>query len=499
MFSDPQRIAQAVEQGFLHSRVLVIGDLMLDRYLWGIVERISPEGPVPVVRLDHKTHVAGGAANVAANLSGLGCTVAVMGVVGADEDGRQLVELMQVCGMDTTGVFSVPERPTVCKTRILGGRQQMLRLDVESAGGMNKELERAFVAKIELHLSGCSAVILSDYGKGVLTDEVCQEIIHLGHKLGIPILVDPKGLDYKKYAGCDMISPNRMELAAATSTNHDDLALLLQKGQQLRSELRIGHLVATLGELGIAVVEPSGIHRFPALAREVFDVSGAGDTVIATISAAICAGLHMHDAIRLANLAAGIVIGKLGTVPISENELLAALALDREANQAEKICSLETLVKRVAHWRVAGRRVVLANGCFDLFHVGHLALLEQAKREGDCLIVALNTDRSIRALRLAGRPVISEDARARLVAALPCVDAVVLFDEETPLNLIRAVRPSVLVKGEDYTEEEVIGAREVKSWGGKVALIPLVEGSSTTAILKRAITSFREDSREFIQ
>jgi D-beta-D-heptose 7-phosphate kinase/D-beta-D-heptose 1-phosphate adenosyltransferase len=499
MFSDPQRIVQAVEQGFQHRRVLVIGDLMLDRYLWGVVERISPEGPVPVVRLDHKTHVAGGAANVAANLGGLGCVVSVMGVVGADEDGRQLLELMQACGIDTTAVFSVPGLPTICKTRILGGRQQMLRLDVESTGVLNGELERALVAKIELHILNCSAVILSDYGKGVLTDGVCRQIIDLGHRLRIPILVDPKGLDYRKYAGCDVISPNRMELAAVTSTDSDDLALLLQKGQQLRSQLGIGHLVATLGELGIAVVEPSGIHRFSALAREVFDVSGAGDTVIATIGAAICAGLQMHDAIRLANLAAGIVIAKLGTVPISKDELLAALALDREANQAEKICSLEALLKRIARWRVTGQRVVLANGCFDLFHVGHLALLEQAKREGDRLIVALNTDRSIRALRLAGRPVISEDARARLVAALPCVDAVVLFDEETPLNLIRAARPSVLVKGEDYTEEEVVGAREVKSWGGKVALIPLVEGSSTTAILKRAITSFSEDSREFIQ
>jgi D-beta-D-heptose 7-phosphate kinase / D-beta-D-heptose 1-phosphate adenosyltransferase len=499
MFSDPQRIVQVVEQRFQHRRVLVIGDLMLDRYLWGVVERISPEGPVPVVRLDHKTHVAGGAANVAANLGGLGCAVSVIGVVGTDEDGHQLLELMQACGIDTTGVLSVAGRSTVCKTRILGGRQQMLRLDVESMGEISGELQRALLGKMELDILGCSAVILSDYGKGVLTDGVCQQIIQLGHCLGIPVLVDPKGLDYKKYAGCDVISPNRMELAAATSTNHEDLPLLLQKGQQLRSELGFGHLVATLGELGIAVVEASGIHRFPAVAREVFDVSGAGDTVIATISAAISAGLHMHDAIQLANLAAGIVIGKLGTAPISDDELLAALALDRGINQAEKICSFEALLKRVVRWRVAGQRVVLANGCFDLFHVGHLALLEQAKREGDCLIVALNTDRSIRTLGLAGRPVVSEDARARLVAALPCVDAVVLFDEETPLNLIRAVRPSVLVKGEDYTEEEVVGAREVKSWGGKVVLIPLVEGSSTTAILKRAITSFREGSREFIQ
>jgi D-beta-D-heptose 7-phosphate kinase / D-beta-D-heptose 1-phosphate adenosyltransferase len=497
--STNKRLVEIIGSGFQSQRVLVIGDLMLDRYLWGMVEKVSPEAPVPVVRLDHKSHAAGGAANVAANLRSLGCRVSLVGVVGADEDGRQLLELLQDSGIDTSTISLTTDRPTICKTRILGGRQQMLRLDVEKGGELSAELNGLILSGFETQVPGCAAIILSDYGKGVLSDSVCQEIIRRGRELRIPILVDPKGLDYQKYAGCDVISPNRMELAQATSTAPENLEVLLQKGQRLRSDLRFGHLVVTLGELGITLLEADGIQRFPARAREVFDVSGAGDSVIATIAAATAAGLHLHEAIRLANLAAGIVIGKLGTVPISKDELLAAVASGEETSQAEKICSLETLLQRVARWRVGGERIVFANGCFDLLHVGHLALLEQAKREGDRLVVALNTDRSIRALGMAGRPIIAEDARARLVAALPYVDAVVLFDNETPLNLIRAVRPNVLVKGEDYAEDEVVGANEMKSWGGKVTLIPLVDGCSTTAILKRAIASVDEHSSGFVQ
>lgn len=499
MFRDLQKVLDVVKRGFMGRRVLVVGDLMLDRYLWGAVERISPEAPVPVVRLDHKTHVAGGAANVASNLRSLGCEVFLAGVVGADEDGRQLLELLRNSGIGTAAILAAPDRPTICKTRILGGRQQMLRVDVEKAGELSPGVQNILLTGIEAQISSCSAIILSDYGKGLLSDSVCQAIIRRGQELSIPTFVDPKGLHYEKYAGCDVISPNRLELAAATSTDYSDLELLLQKGERLRTDFGIKHLVVTLGELGITLLEAGGVQRFPALAREVFDVSGAGDTVVATMGAVIAAGLPLDEAIRIANVAAGIVVGKLGTVPISGDELLARLASDGETSQADKICSLETLMKRVAQWRVAGQRIVFTNGCFDLLHVGHLALLEQAKREGDCLVVALNTDRSVRVLKGAGRPIISEDARAKIVAALPSIDAVVLFDGETPLDLIRAIRPNVLVKGGDYSEEEVVGANDMKSWGGKVSLIPLVEGSSTTEILKRAIAALGPESLGLIQ
>ena len=499
MFKDLQKVVGIVERGFHGRRVLVVGDLMLDRYLWGAVERISPEAPVPVVRLDHKTHVAGGAANVAVNLRELGCAVSLAGVVGADEDGHQLLELLQNSNIDIAAILATPDRPTICKTRILGGRQQMLRVDVEKAGESSSELQRALLGKIEAQISDCSAVILSDYGKGLLSDSLCQAIIRRGRELSIPTFVDPKGLQYEKYAGCEVISPNRLELAGATSTDYRDLELLLQKGEDLRVKLGIQHLVVTLGELGITLLESGSVQRFPALAREVFDVSGAGDTVIATLSAGIAAGLPLYEAIRIANVAAGIVVGKLGTVPISKGELLARLASDGETSQAEKICSRESLMKRVAQWRVSGQKIVFTNGCFDLLHVGHLALLEQAKREGDCLVVALNTDRSVRSLKGAGRPIISEDARAKIVAALPSVDAVVLFEEETPLDLIRTIQPNVLVKGGDYSEGEVVGAKDMKTWGGKVSLIPPVEGSSTTEILKRAIASLGPESLGLIQ
>ena len=499
MFDDTGRVLEIVQGAFRRRRVLVVGDLILDRYLWGRVDRISPEAPVPVVRLDHETQAAGGAANVAANLSALGCETSVSGVLGADENGRQLMEILDGLGIDTTATLSVPGSPTICKTRILGGQQQMLRFDVEKVGELTADLKATLLAGIETQISHLSMIILSDYGKGLLGESVCQSIIGRARDLAVPVLVDPKGLSYEKYRGCFLISPNRAELAAATSLDTGDLEALLRKGQQFRSDLGIGHLVATLGELGMTLLDPSGVHRFPAVAREVFDVSGAGDTAIATIGAAVAAGLHLHDAIRLANLAAGIVIRKVGTVPICKDDLLASLASDGDGDAADKISALGPLLRRVAHWRASGQRIVLTNGCFDLLHIGHLALLEHAKREGDCLIVALNTDRSVRALRGAGRPIVSEHARAKLVAALPCVDAVVLFDEDTPLSLIRALRPDVLVKGGDYSEEEVVGANEMKTWGGRVTLAPMVEGASTTAILQRAISSHRENPQEFVQ
>ncbi len=452
---------------------------------------------MPVVRLDHETKTAGGAANVAANLSALGCDVSAIGLLGTDEDGYRVLELLHSFHIDTGGILKSPERPTTSKTRVIGGRQQMLRLDLEEASELSSRLKRDLVAEVDQRIQGSCAVVLSDYGKGLLSEPVCRDIIARARKLSIPTFVDPKGLHFDKYAGCTVLSPNRLELAAATAAGSGDLEMLLQKGCRLRSDLGIEHLVVTLGELGIALLDESGISRFPALAREVFDVSGAGDTAIATIGASVAAGLQIQDAIRLANLAAGTVISKVGTVPVNREELLASLASDEGAT--EKICTSAVLLQRVARWRTAGRRIVFTNGCFDLLHAGHLALLEHAKRLGDCLVVALNTDRSIRSLKGIGRPIVSEESRAKLVAALPCVDAVVLFDEETPLNLIGTVRPNVLVKGGDYTEEEVVGAREMKTWGGEVRLVPLIEGFSTTALLKRAQHSLPETPVRFVQ
>jgi D-beta-D-heptose 7-phosphate kinase/D-beta-D-heptose 1-phosphate adenosyltransferase len=491
MFDHPDSVWLAVQQGFSHKPLLVVGDLMLDRYVWGDVSRISPEAPVPVVRVTHQTTNAGGAANVALNLTGLGLMVTVAGFVGADQARDELLALLAQANANITPIITT-QRPTTVKTRILGGHQQMLRLDVE-------EMREAAAADVESLLAALlpmmtsqtvAAIILSDYAKGALTPHVCQNIIRAARARHIPVLVDPKGHDYAKYHGATLLSPNRTELAMATAVSPQDADALIQRGQQLRAALELECLTFTRSEQGITLIAADTIQHDPARAREVFDVSGAGDTVIATLAAGMAAGLSRMDSVRLANIAAGIVVGKVGTVPITHAELLRELhPLIRIPNapnlSADKICDLHTVVQRVAQWRAQGERIVFTNGCFDLLHVGHVAYLEQARREGQRLIVGLNTDDSVRRLKGASRPINTQADRARVLAALASTDAVVLFDEDTPLNMLNAIRPDVYVKGADYTEAQLVEAPVVKSWGGRVALMPLVAGQSTTQLIRR--------------
>jgi D-beta-D-heptose 7-phosphate kinase/D-beta-D-heptose 1-phosphate adenosyltransferase len=329
------------------------------------------------------------------------------------------------------------------------------------------------------------ALLLSDYGKGVLTEHVCQRLIRAARNAAVPILVDPKGRDFARYAGATVITPNRAELALASGVSASDLDALLRTAALLREELELGWLVLTLSEQGMALVGPEGHRQIPAVAREVFDVSGAGDTVIATFAAGLSAGLDPVDTAHLANLSAGVVVAKVGTATVSAHELLAAVTGESALEQAAKVCDSELARARIEGWRAAGDRIVFTNGCFDLLHVGHVTYLERARRYGQRLVVGLNTDRSVRAIKGPGRPLISEDDRARVLAALASVDAVVLFDEDTPLELILRLRPDVLAKGADYREEEVVGATQVKSWGGQVMLVPLVENHSSSAIAQR--------------
>ncbi|MBK1701503.1 D-glycero-beta-D-manno-heptose 1-phosphate adenylyltransferase, partial [Thiococcus pfennigii] len=329
------------------------------------------------------------------------------------------------------------------------------------------------------------SLVLSDYAKGVLAGPLCAELIGRARALGIPVLVDPKGRDFDRYAGATLITPNRAELALATDVPGDDQPGLLRAGERLRARLGLATLVVTLSEQGLALIDATGSDLIPAVAKEVFDVSGAGDTVIATFAAGLAAGLGVRDTAHLANLAAGVVVGKVGTAAIDRAELLAALADEAALGQAAKVCTLPAAIEQVRRWQAAGERVVFTNGCFDLLHVGHVTYLEQARRYGRRLVVGLNTDRSVRALKGPERPLIGEADRARVLAALAAVDAVVLFDEPTPLALIEALRPDVLAKGADYREEDVVGAREVKTWGGQVVLVPLVAGRSTSGIVDR--------------
>ena len=481
-----QQLIAAVRNGFgtASSWVLVIGDLMLDRYLWGEVERISPEAPVPVVLLDKETESAGGAANVAANLVGLGVPTRLIGYVGADVQGARLKRAIDNAGIDTRAILHAETHPTIAKTRIIGGHQQMMRLDRESRAPYSSYDIQALLRTIHQQLAEQpAAVILSDYAKGVLTPEICQTAIHEARRLGIPLLVDPKGHDYSKYRGATALTPNKKETADACQVPQYDNAALLAGAEQLRSSLELEFLAFTRGEEGVSLIEDGHTLDIPATAKQVFDVSGAGDTVIATLTAGLVAGLTHREALHLANLAAGVVVGKLGTVPVTREELLAELLNEDIHEQADKVCDLTQLLLRVTGWRAAGQRIVFTNGCFDLLHAGHVTYLEGARKLGDRLIVGHNTDRSVWALKGPSRPVIHEADRARVMAALEAVDAVVLFDEDTPLALINVVRPDILVKGSDYREDQVVGGTEVKSWGGRIALVEIVPGRSTSNII----------------
>lgn len=466
--------------------VLVIGDLMLDRYLIGDVQRISPEAPVPVVLLKEQNDRAGGAANVAANLANLGITTRIAGCVGEDAEATTLLALINHLGIKSEAVIQSSERPTIAKTRVMSSHQQIVRIDQESQAALSE------AENTELHILITRAihdqpaiVILSDYAKGVLSESTCRFIIETCHQAKIPVLVDPKGHDYTKYKGATALTPNKKETSEACGVSMNDNKALLAAAKQLKKSLGLDFLAVTRGEEGITLLEQDTDHHIAATAKQVFDVSGAGDTVIATLAAGLIHGLSAQEALSLANTAAGIVVGKVGTVPIQLDELLHELTSKNASKQADKICDLPSLKNKVNTWRASHQKIVFTNGCFDLLHAGHVTYLEAAKKTGDKLILGLNTDRSVSALKGPTRPVIHENDRARVLAALEAVDAVILFDEDTPLNLIDAIKPDVIVKGDDYTEEQVVGGKEVKSWGGSVKLIPLVQGRSTSGILEK--------------
>jgi D-beta-D-heptose 7-phosphate kinase/D-beta-D-heptose 1-phosphate adenosyltransferase len=477
-------VIQEIELKWAAKRLLVVGDVMLDKYIWGEVGRISPEAPVPVVRATHQSHQPGGAANVAMNLSRLGARVEVIGFTGDDEDARLLAEGLRANAIEPGFVVSLGF-PTISKQRILGGRQQMLRLDSERLGTRSAEDYARLVERVLAKLSECDAVVLSDYAKGVLTAEVCQTIIEAARRRGIPVLVDPKSADFTRYRGATTICPNLGELSAAVHLETRDLKPLLDAAEALVPELEIDFLTATLGEKGIALLRPGKRFMAPAVARQVFDVSGAGDTVIAVLALCLASGLRAENAVELANIAAGIVVGKAGTVPVEKHELLAALAPEIALHGEDKVVTREELVRRVALWKANGERVAFTNGCFDLLHIGHITVLEQARRFADRLIVAINSDASVSGLKGPNRPIVGERERARVLAALAAVDAVVVFGEPTPLEVIVAMRPDVIVKGGDYDVGTVVGASEVMAWGGQVKIVPIIEGFSTTRLIAK--------------
>ncbi len=477
-------IVRLLESGWAGIHILVVGDVMLDRYIHGSVDRISPEAPVPVVRATKRSQQPGGAANVAMNVAGLGARATVLGFAGEDEDGAVLAALLKAGAVEAY-LIPVRDSPTTSKLRILGGSQQMLRLDTEATTARPPGAYAALIQEVNARLPSIHGIILSDYAKGTLTEENCQAMIAAARQAGLPILVDPKGRDFQRYRGATTICPNLKEFALATGESGTDLDAILDRGQSLPSELGLDYLTVTLGEKGIAVLRGESRFHAPAIARQVFDVSGAGDTVIATLALAIAGGIAIEDAARLANVAAGIVVGKLGTVPVARHELAAALTEFSGTETREKILDLDRLLVRAAEWRASGHTIVFTNGCFDILHVGHIALLEECRRFGDKVVVGINTDASVSRLKGPDRPVVGERERARILAALSATDAIATFDAPTPIDLISALRPNVLVKGGDYTEESIVGAPEVKGWGGRVVIVPTVQGFSTTNIARK--------------
>ena len=484
MLPELHSILNLLEGGFAQLKVLVVGDIMLDRYVHGEVDRISPEAPVPVLRHAQRYERAGGAANVAMNLAGLGCQTFLCGFWGSDGEQAELAGLLEKAKIDTTGVVR-GSLPTISKTRIVGRNQQLLRLDIESreavpAVEMQRLEERATGLAAKVH-----AVILSDYAKGALTEEICSAVIRAARSAGVPVLADPKTPDFSKYSGATTVCPNLGELSLATGVPAHRTEELLAAAQALLTEHDFKFLTVTMSEKGITLLRREGRYHSPARAREVFDVSGAGDTVIATLAASMAGGLNVTTAVELANMAAGIVVGKVGTVPIAQHELIAALTPSSGVTAVEKVLDLERMVTRVAEWRAAGETIVFTNGCFDLLHVGHIALLEECRKFGSKLVLGLNADASICRLKGPTRPIVGERERAKVMASLAAVDAVVLFGEDTPLELIRALKPNVLVKGGDYTIETVVGHEDVIAQGGRVEIVPTVEGFSTTNIVNK--------------
>jgi D-beta-D-heptose 7-phosphate kinase/D-beta-D-heptose 1-phosphate adenosyltransferase len=457
---------------FSRAHVLVVGDVMLDRYLRGSTTRISPEAPVPVVRVEDSSDRPGGAGNVAVNIAALGASARLIGCCGNDEAGTALDIALCAAGVDSQLTVH-PGVTTITKMRVLSRQQQLLRLDFEP---------RSVPALEQLpDLKGWQVLVLSDYGKGLLSSP--QALIQAGREAGIPVLVDPKGTGFMRYRGATLLTPNLAEFEAEVGLCRSEQEIA-KRGARLIDLLGLAGLLITRGEHGMTLLQPdeAPLH-LPTQAREVYDVTGAGDTVIATLAAALAAGSSLTDAVALANLAAGIVVGKLGTATVNLPELRASLKWHDHAERG--VVSQEQLATAVATARAQGERIVFTNGCFDILHAGHVAYLEQAASLGERLIVAVNSDASVRRLKGAGRPINPLHRRMAVLAGLSSVDWVVDFSEDTPELLLQAIRPDVLVKGGDYGPDQVVGRDIVESYGGAVQVLSKVGGASTTALVEQ--------------
>jgi len=467
---------------FSKASVLVVGDLMLDRYWFGDAARISPEAPVPIVNIKQIDERPGGAGNVALNIAALGVDTTLIGITGKDEAGHILTEQLAAAGV-SHDIHCLVNIPTITKHRVISQHQQLLRMDFE-------EKFPAFdpttlVNYYTQNLADVRLVVLSDYGKGTL---VCApELIRLAKKAGVPVLVDPKGTDFSIYRGADVITPNYKEFESIVGPCYYEQEIV-SKGRELIRKYDIDALLLTRGERGMTLIQQKeeALH-LPAHAREVFDVTGAGDTVIAMLGAALASGTTLSYAMMLANLAASIVVTKLGAATVSVPELYAALTLANDTLSPTGIMSQEELVLGVSEARMQGKRIVFTNGCFDILHAGHITYLQQAKQLGDMLVVAVNDDESVKRLKGPGRPINSVEHRMAVLAGLSAVDWVTSFHDDTPERLLKILQPDVLVKGGDYTVDQVVGADIVRAYGGDIRVLGIINNLSTTSIIDRVI------------
>ncbi len=455
-------------------KILVIGDLMIDHYIWGSCSRISPEAPVQVVLKERESKRLGGCGNVISNLIALGGEVGVISVLGDDNLGREIAALLASIGANEELILRERGRKSSQKSRIMAAHQQVLRIDSESTQDIT--LGSEILNKAEQIIAKYDIVLLSDYGKGVLTHELTAGIIKLAKAQNKMVLVDPKGEDYSKYKGASLLTPNRKEASQALNMSINDDNSVIKATKELKTRFDLDYGLITLSEHGIALFDGNEFSSFPALAKEVFDVTGAGDSVLATLGYSLANGDDIKVAIKYANLAAAVVVGKVGSADASWDEIHALL----DENKS-KILSLQALEKILAKKRDKGAKIIFTNGCFDILHTGHISYLQKARALGDVLIVGLNSDESVRRLKGASRPINNENDRAIMLEALGCVDFVVLFSDDTPENLIQCIKPDILVKGADYEGKEVVGAK----YAGCVRLIDFVEGKSTSKIIEK--------------
>jgi len=468
---------------FNQAHLLVIGDLMIDEYVWGGVERISPEAPVPVVAVTDQDYALGGSGNVANNLTTLGARVSVLGVTGRGRDGQRLLDRLEALGADTVGIIQESGRQTTKKTRIIAEHQQVLRIDRETRKEISAQTFEAVIKSAEQIIPEVDVILISDYGKGLVTRSLIKSLVQIAKKHNKTTVADPKGLDFTKYAGVSLLTPNMKEASLASGIEITDAGSLEHAGQMLLEACGIEKLLITCGKEGMVYFDADGrSSKMGTKAREVYDVSGAGDTVIAVLGLGIASGLPVLEAVALANTAAGIVVAKVGTAAVSQNELLQALK-SSAADKASKARSLQSLAELCRKRRKDRKKIVLTNGCFDLLHVGHVKLFEASKKLGDVLIVAIDDDESVRRLKGAGRPVIGAAERVRILSALDSIDYIVVFSDSKLDGVIDSIRPDILTKGSNYGSEEVAGRELVDSRGGRVELIPITEEISSTQII----------------